>query len=116
MTEFIIANWDKVSGILGVVFSFFAGFKMRRIRQQEASNLALEQRYKADLQKLENYKRAFDINAEMIEGVKNDFIARIGSLNQYIKQLEQMNTKLHEIIEKQQKELDKYITKYGKDI
>ncbi|CAL2114137.1 conserved hypothetical protein [Tenacibaculum sp. 190130A14a] len=114
--EFVLEHWEKITGILGVVFSFFAGFKMRKIKQQEAKNLALERRYRADLQKLENYKRAFDINAEMIESIKSDFMSRIGSLHQYIEQLEQMNTKLHDIVAKQQKELDKYITKYGKDI
>ncbi|AZJ34406.1 hypothetical protein D6T69_14375 [Tenacibaculum singaporense] len=114
--EFILMHWEKITGILGLVFSFFAGFKMRKIRHQEAKNLALERRYKADLQKLENYKRAFDINAEMIESIKSDFMARIGSLHQYIEQLEHMNTKLHSIVAKQQQELDKYITKYGKDI
>lgn len=93
--DFIFNHWEKIATIIGVFVSFFAGLKT---------------------QKIENYKRAFEINSQMIGTVTNDFNARIQSLNEYITQLEQMNTKLHSIIDKQQKDLDKYIRKYGTDI
>ena len=74
--EFILNHWEKIVGLISVVFSFFAGLKMRRIQRKEV-------KYKADFQKLENYNRAFEINSEMIEGVKTDFTARIASKRVY---------------------------------
>lgn len=114
--ELVFEHWEKLVGAFGVIVSFFAGLKMRKIKLQQAQGEALEKRYNAELQKLENYKRAFEINSEMIESVKSDFLARIQSLSQYIEQLEQMNKKLHGIIAMQQEKLDKYSSKYGADI
>ncbi len=116
MGDELFNHWDKVMGIIGAVVSFIVGFKMRKIKLQKASQEALEHRYKTELQKLENYKRAFEINSEMIESVKSDFLARIQSLSAYIKQLEQMNRKLHQIIAEQQEKLEDYNSKYGTDI
>ena len=114
--KFIIEHWEQLAGAVGVVVSFFAGLKMRNVQLEQAKEEALEKRYNAEFQKLENYKRAFEINSEMIESVKSDFLARIQSLSAYIEQLEQMNKKLHQIIAEQQERLDKYSSKYGVDI
>lgn len=93
--EFVFNHWEKIITIIGVFVSFFAGLKT---------------------QKIENYKRAFEINSQIVGTVTNDFNTRIKSLNEYIIQLEEMNTKLHSIIDKQQKDLDKYIKRYGSEI
>ncbi len=114
--ELLLEHWDKLVGVISVIVSFFAGLKMRSIKLQQAQAEALEQRYNAELQKLENYKRAFEINSEMIESVKSDFLARIQSLSEYIAQLEQMNKKLHGIIAVQQEKLEKYSSKYGTEL
>ncbi len=114
--EIVLEHWDKLAGAIGVIASFFAGLKMRKVKLQQATQEASEKRYNAELQKIENYNRAFEINSEMIESVKSDFLARIQSLSEYIAQLEQMNKKLHKIIATQQEKLDKYINKYGTDI
>lgn len=93
--EFLLNHWEKIATLIGVFVSFFAGLKT---------------------QKIENYKRASEIYSQMIGNLENDFNTRFKSLNGYVTQLEQMNTKLHSIIDKQQKDLDKYIQKYGTDI
>ncbi|MGG8495963.1 hypothetical protein ACQY1Q_06080 [Tenacibaculum sp. TC6] len=89
-----------------IAVSFFFGLRLRLLEVKSASN-------KADQLKMENFKRGFEINSELIEAIKEDFNDRITSLKDHISQLEEMNTKLHNLLIKERETLDKYVQKYG---
>lgn len=89
-----------------IAISFVGGFCLRLLEVKTAAG-------KADQLKMENVKRGFEINSEIMEAIKSDFNDRITSLKDHISQLEEMNTKLHKLLLKERETLDKYVQKYG---
>ena len=112
--EFLINNWQELAKYVGIVVSFFAGIKIRRIQ-------AAKEKETVEAKKLENYKKAFDTNSDMLDGIKEDFENRLEFFKSSIAIVEESNRSLNKIIEnqkiiieRQEKQIRRYEKKYGK--
>ncbi|CAL2075238.1 hypothetical protein [Tenacibaculum sp. 190524A02b] len=128
MNVFIKEHWKGILNLIIVpIVSFVFGLQMRQIKLKQAETEVQQSSYNAEYQKINNFSKVLEINGEMIEQIKSDFADRTLFLNTRIKEVEENNVLLknlvqtqkqiiaehQEIIEKQEKVIKKYRRKYG---
>jgi len=108
----IIEYWDRIALAVGGVVAFFTGRKLQFISEDKA-------KVDVDSQRIENLDKLLKIQNEQIDVIKAQFQSRIDNLNEYVKELENINIRLEtmikeqkEVIKEQSKSLNYYKSKF----
>lgn len=103
----ILVFFKEHWGLISTVVAFFVGVNLKIIDSKKKLK-------EIDFQINENYRKAFEISSNMIESVKQDFEDRLRYLKAYSEELEEINIRLRNLVEKQKKYLEIYKKKYGR--
>ncbi|CAM1355845.1 hypothetical protein [Tenacibaculum halocynthiae] len=101
MAVFVKENWQAIVNTIGAIVIFFLGWKTRKTTAKEVEFLAYKK-------KLETYEMEFEMKTEMLENLKKDYEDRFAFIESHLTKVKEINKKLRNIIEGQDKMLSKY--------